>query len=109
VARALASRLEAAGVGPVTATSLNRSGQPPARDREEALRECLRAGPRLGATGSARGGESGPWLLDAGSDAGAGAPSSVVDLTGPAPVILRAGPLAEAIEALLAGREARRA
>jgi L-threonylcarbamoyladenylate synthase len=98
VADALARRLDAAGVGPVTSTSLNRSGEPPALDRAQALCEC-------------GGGASGPWLLDgAGPDAGGGAPSSVVDLTGPAPVMLRAGPVtAEAIEALLAGREARRA
>jgi L-threonylcarbamoyladenylate synthase len=98
VADALARRLEAARAGPVTATSLNRSGQPPALDRAQALRACP-------------GGASGPWLLDgAEPDAGGGAPSSVVDLTGPAPVMLRAGPVAaEAIEALLTRREARRA
>jgi tRNA A37 threonylcarbamoyladenosine synthetase subunit TsaC/SUA5/YrdC len=108
VAGALARRLEAVGAGPVTATSLNRSGRPPARDREDALRECGRA--RAGAVGapSARcDGASAPWLLDAGPDAGGGAPSSVVDLTGDAPVILREGPVdAAAIEAVLRGHGA---
>jgi L-threonylcarbamoyladenylate synthase len=98
VADALARHLEAAGVGPVTATSLNRSGQPPARDRVQALRAC-------------EGGASGPWLLDgAGPDAGAEPPSSVVDLTGAAPALRREGPVsAAALAAALARRKARRA
>jgi L-threonylcarbamoyladenylate synthase len=101
VAAALARRLEASGAGPVTATSLNRSGHPPACHRAEALRECGPAGPVVP-------GASGPWLLDAGPDAGGEAPSSVVDLTGDAPVILREGPVdAAALEAALAAHEAR--
>ena len=98
IASALARRLEENLAGPVTATSLNRTGQPPARDRAQAL----------GACGD---GECDPWLLDgAGPDAGAETPSSVVDLTGPEPALLREGPVgAAAIEAVLAHREARRA
>jgi L-threonylcarbamoyladenylate synthase len=97
IASALARRLEENLAGPVTATSLNRTGQPPARDRAQAL----------GACGD---GECDPWLLDgAGPDAGAEPPSSVVDLTGPAPALRREGPVnAAAIAAALARREARR-
>ena len=98
VAAGLAERLEEAGVGPVTATSLNRTGQPPARDLAQARRAC-------------QGGAPGPWLLDgAAPDAWGETPSSVVDLTGPEPVLRREGPIdAAAIAAALARREARRA
>jgi tRNA threonylcarbamoyl adenosine modification protein (Sua5/YciO/YrdC/YwlC family) len=96
VAAALVRRLEEAGAGPVTATSLNRTGQPPARSLAEARRAC---------------GGAGPWLLEgAGPDAWGQTPSSVADLTGAEPVLLREGPIgAAAIREALAGREARRA
>lgn len=76
VAAALARACARAGVGPLTATSLNASGAPPARTREEAAERCAAArGPRL----------------VAGPDAGGGAATSVVDLSGARPVLLRAG------------------
>jgi tRNA threonylcarbamoyl adenosine modification protein (Sua5/YciO/YrdC/YwlC family) len=94
VAAALARRLAARGVGPITATSLNPSGAPPAATREQALRECARPG--------------GPWLLDvAGAPEPAGAPSTVVDATGDAPRVLREGAVSRARIAALCGAELR--
>lgn len=81
-AAALAAALLQAGAGPLTATSLNRHGAPPARTRAEAAALCAGADAIL--------------CLDAGPDAGAGAPSTVVDCSGPRPVVLRAGAIAEA-------------
>ncbi len=83
LARALARRLREAGLGPLTATSLNRHGQPPARTLEEARALCG-DGSELGE----------PVLLTAdGPDAGGGPPSSVVDVTGARAVVLRHGAL----------------
>jgi L-threonylcarbamoyladenylate synthase len=77
VASAFAQRLAREGVGPVTATSLNRSGEPSARTLGDARALCR--------------GDGAPALLDAGTDA-AGAPeSTVIDLTGARPVVLRWG------------------
>jgi L-threonylcarbamoyladenylate synthase len=78
VARELARRLARAGLAPITATSLNRSGEPPARTRAEAEALCA--------------GEGEPPLVLAadGPDAGGLAPSAVIDVTGPEPVVLRA-------------------
>jgi L-threonylcarbamoyladenylate synthase len=94
VAAELVRRSARAGLGPLTATSLNRSGAAPARSRAEAAALC-------GAEGQE------PWLLfAAGPDAGGGAPSSVVDLTGPRPALLREGAVAAAvIEAVAEGRQ----
>lgn len=79
-AAALAAALAAAGVGPLTATSLNRHGEPPARTRAEAASLCA---------------DDAVLCCDAGPDAGAatGPPlaSTVVDLTGPTPRVLREG------------------
>jgi tRNA threonylcarbamoyl adenosine modification protein (Sua5/YciO/YrdC/YwlC family) len=94
VAAGLAQRLARAGAGPITATSLNRSGFPPVGDRDEARALC---------------GEPGaPWLLDPpdapepGGDA-----STVVDATGPAPRVLREGAVGSArIAACWAGEGA---
>jgi L-threonylcarbamoyladenylate synthase len=77
-AHALVAAAFSGGVGPVTATSLNRSGAAPARTRVEAAALCGEA-------------SDAPALLDGWPDAGGGAPSSVVDLTGAAPVVLRGG------------------
>jgi L-threonylcarbamoyladenylate synthase len=84
-AAALARAAFAAGLGPVTATSLNRSGDPPARTRAEALALCA----------TASGGVDAPVLLaGAWPDAGGGAPSSVVDASGAQPRVLREGAIA---------------
>ncbi|HXK24997.1 MAG TPA: L-threonylcarbamoyladenylate synthase [Myxococcota bacterium] len=77
LAAAFAARLAHAGVGPVTATSLNHSGSPAARSEREARALCA--------------GEGAPALLDAGADAGGARESTVVDLTGPQPRVLRWG------------------
>ena len=79
VARSFAEALARAGAGPVTATSLNHSGEPAARTATEARALC--AGP------------GDPTLLADGPDAGASAASTVVDLTGARPVVLRWGAL----------------
>ena len=83
LAAALARRLAAEGVGPVTATSLNPSGKPAARSIDEA-RACCGSGP------------DDPRLLDAeGAEAGGDAASTVIDLTGEHPEVLRWGALPE--------------
>jgi L-threonylcarbamoyladenylate synthase len=90
-AAALVADAEAAGAGPLTATSLNRSGEPPARTRDDAAKLC---GPGAGE----------PLLLATELDAGGEAPSTVVDLTGERPVVLRGGGLALEPAAWLAER-----
>lgn len=81
-AAALARRLAAEGVGPITATSLNRSGRPAARTREEARVVC------------GEGGDA-PRLLAWEGDAGGARESTVVDLCGRQPEVLRAGAIEE--------------
>ena len=76
LASALARRLRAEGVGPMTATSLNESGAPEARTRAEALRVC---------------GDLVPLVEVEGAESGGDAPSTVVDLSGDLPRVLRAG------------------
>lgn len=77
VAAELARRLAKAGLGPLTATSLNRSGEPAAATRAAARALC--AG-------------DGPWLLDLpGAAEPQGGESSVVDATGERPRVLREG------------------
>jgi L-threonylcarbamoyladenylate synthase len=78
-AAALARGARERGLGPVTATSLNRSGHPPARSRDEARALCAADGEVF-------------VFAPGGRDAGGEAPSSVIDLTGGEPRILRAGP-----------------
>jgi len=91
VAAALALGTQARGLGPVTATSLNKAGDPPAANLEAARLLC--------ATPSA------PWLLDPGADDASGqAPSSVLDLSGGRPRLLRTGAIAlEALAEVLGG------
>ena len=86
-ALALARAAEAAGVGPLTATSLNRSGESPAEDLASARALCA-AGP--GAS---------PVVVSAAAAAplSSGAPSTVVDLTGARgePELIREGAISE--------------
>jgi tRNA threonylcarbamoyl adenosine modification protein (Sua5/YciO/YrdC/YwlC family) len=84
VATSLARRAAREGIGPLTATSLNRSGEAPAQTRAEAVRYCD------GRPGS-------PILIEApDAEPGGGAPSSVLDLTGPEPRMLREGAISAA-------------
>ena len=90
VAAALAALASSRGVGPLTATSLNRSGEPACATRAEA-EAC--AGSEL--------------PLVAGADAGGAPASSVVDVTGRSPVVLRRGAISDAeIAAALVGGSA---
>lgn len=102
LAGALAESVLAAGLGPLTSTSLNRSGEPPA-ETEEAARALVPTNP-------ADRREPGldldqPLLVRSpGADAGGARPSSVVDCTGPTPRILREGAIAAGeLEALWSG------
>ena len=70
---------ESAGLGPLTATSCNRSGQAPAQSEEEARALCATD-------------PEGPYLLSAeGRVFPPGEPTTVLDLTGASPRILREG------------------
>lgn len=76
---------------PITGTSANLTGAPPARDAAQVA--------------AALGGPSGGIdLLVDGGEAPGGEPSTVVDLTGPAPRLVRAGAIPfEAVQAALGG------
>jgi L-threonylcarbamoyladenylate synthase len=74
IARAICARCKR----PVTATSANLSGRPPTADPDEVEREL---GGRI------------DFLLDAGPTRG-GPPSTIVDVTTPHPVLVRAGAIA---------------
>jgi L-threonylcarbamoyladenylate synthase len=79
VAAALAALAAQRGVGPLTATSLNRSGEPACETRAQA-NACARS----------------ELPLVEGDDAGGAPASSVVDATGDEPVVLRRGAISEA-------------
>ena len=84
LAGALARRLQRDGVGPMTATSLNRAGQPAARLRSEASLLC---GDEV---------EDEPNLISIeGAEAGGDKASTVIDVTGDTPRVLRWGALLE--------------
>jgi len=79
LAAALARRCEAEGVGPITATSLNKSGADPARTRSEA--EAAVAGDA-----------EAPEIIGVeGAEAGGDLETSIVDVSGERPKILRVG------------------
>ena len=95
VASELAARCARAGAGPLTATSCNATGEPPARTREEARRAC---GDRADVAVLAHGEDA--WAASfaqraEGERSPAGLPSTVVDVTGARPRVLRWGALAE--------------
>lgn len=75
VAAALAAGSFARGLGPMTATSLNRSGESPARTAVEAGRVARRV----------------PGVVVTRGEAGGASPSTVVDATGTTPTVLREG------------------
>jgi L-threonylcarbamoyladenylate synthase len=83
IGAALARRLAAEDVGPITSTSLNRSGATPAVTLDQAREDCG-AGP-----------ESPRLLAVEGAEAGGDGESTVIDTTGPELVVLRWGTLAK--------------
>ncbi len=98
IAAALANGLAEAGLGPLTSTSLNRSGEPPATNAEAAARSLrpTRPGSQPPMAESDRRAE--PWLFElAEMDAGGAEPSTVVDCTQAVPEILRMGAIAETL------------
>ena len=83
LAHALSLAVCEAGLGPLTSTSLNRTGESPATNQREAAEQIL-ADPDDDMQS--------PLLISAsGHDAGGSAPSSVVDCTGAVPRIVRLG------------------
>jgi len=91
LAAALARRAVREGVGPITATSLNRAGEPAARTRADAERLCA--------------GLEAPRILEVdGAEAGGDAESTVVDLCGARPAVLRWGAISrDEMEPMLQG------
>lgn len=84
LAAALARRLGRERLGPVTATSLNRAGAAPARSRSDARALCDPEAPDE------------PHLIEVdGAEAGGDEASSVVDVSGEVPRVLRWGALGE--------------
>ena len=83
LATALARRLSREGAAPITATSLNRSGEPAARSREDARALCGE-------------GEDEPRMLEVEAEAGGDDESTVVDVTGSKLEVLRWGALSKA-------------
>jgi len=83
IGAALARRLAGEGAGPITSTSLNRSGATPAVTREQ-VREVCGVDP-----------ESPRLLAVEGAEAGGDGESTVIDTTGPELVVLRWGALAK--------------
>jgi len=79
----LVQALEQAGIGPVTSTSLNRSGESPATSWRETQHLLCRESFRFEAELFCLGEEA--------MDAGSGLASSIVDLSGVAPRLLRLG------------------
>jgi L-threonylcarbamoyladenylate synthase len=83
IGAALARRLAAEGVGPITSTSLNRSGATPAVTLEQVREVC------------GAGSESPRYLAVEGAEAGGDCESTVIDITGPELAVLRWGMLAK--------------
>jgi L-threonylcarbamoyladenylate synthase len=83
IGAALARRLAEERVGPITSTSLNRSGLPAAATLEQARELC------------GTGARSPRVLAVAGAEAGGDGESTVIDTTGPELLVLRWGALAK--------------
>ena len=84
LAAALARRIDREGHGPLTATSLNRAGSQPARSVADARQLCDAEAPDE------------PHLLEVrGAEAGGDEASSVIDVTGELPRVLRWGAIGE--------------
>jgi L-threonylcarbamoyladenylate synthase len=83
IAAALARRLAGEGAGPITSTSLNRSGATPAVTLEQAREICDADS------------DSPRMLAVEGAEAGGDGESTVIDTTGPELVVLRWGALAK--------------
>jgi L-threonylcarbamoyladenylate synthase len=95
LAAALAAALAREGLGPITSTSLNRSGEKAARTAQEAQAICSDApdAPRL--------------VDDAGTPPASGESSTVIEICGVDPVVHRWGALPrERVEPVLAGGRA---
>lgn len=92
-AAALAHALGRAGLGPFTATSLNREGEPPARDLDEALALCrIHPGAECIAPVDAERVEPvAAERVACGSRVSSATPSTVVDCTGPGLRVIREG------------------
>ncbi|MFP6654935.1 MAG: L-threonylcarbamoyladenylate synthase [Myxococcota bacterium] len=93
LAHRLTEAVDAAGLGPLVSTSLNRTGESPAVD--------LGAAQAVVTAGVEDGLES-PLLISSPmssglAEAGVGRPSSVVDCTGPLPKVLRVGAIETAL------------
>ncbi len=104
VAGALARAAREQGLGPLTATSCNRSGEPPARNRAEAAEVCAGGSaceaPRRTDVSACEA----PRLTAAVEpDASGEPPSSVVDASGEKPKLLREGALSAAALSEAAG------
>lgn len=109
LARLLAEAVVAAGLGPLTSTSLNRTGEPPAED-EAAARKWVAASSEASERPllvTAEGADAGSVDTASGALPGKILPSSVVDCTGDTPVILRDGAIpAERLRAIWSGADA---
>lgn len=93
LATALARAALAAGLGPITSTSLNRSGGPPLQTLAEVRELCARLSDPHEIFVLAP--DAGPDASFAcASEAAGGVPSTVLDLAGPSPKILRPGAIA---------------
>lgn len=100
LAHALALAVCEAGFGPLTSTSLNRTGESPATDRVEAAERIAEGIVDDRIVDDREDGLECPLLVSkSGHDAGGSEPSSVVDCTGAVPRIVRVGAIErEALE-----------
>ncbi len=110
VANDLAIAVEAAGLGPLTSTSMNRSGEPPVGVWRDALAlagsDRDASSPLLVALAAEQAGNAESSVPERGFDAGGETPSSVVDCTEMDPKVLRVGAIdARRLESVWLGLE----